>query len=157
LSVGLFLATRRLPFRDGRRTPRPVRASFALFAAVLLLVGGALVLKRPNIFPWPIPPEQSVLYGWMFLGAMIYFLHGLFRPRWGNAVGQLVGFLAYDLVLIVPFVRHFAAVDPALRTNLILYVAVLVYSGALAGYYLFVDPQWRIVGGGQARGALAAG
>jgi hypothetical protein len=49
-----------------------------------------------------------------------------------------MGFLAYDVVLIVPFMQHFQTVRPDLWTNLVAYVAVLVYSAALAAYYLFV-------------------
>ena len=43
----------------------------------------------------------------MFLGSATYFAYGIVRPRWTNAGGQLAGFLAYDLVLIVPFMTRF--------------------------------------------------
>jgi hypothetical protein len=59
----------------------------------------------------------------------------LLRPDWGNAQGQLPGFLAYDLVLIVPFLNHFATVKSDLRIKLVLYTGVLIYSGALPAYY----------------------
>jgi hypothetical protein len=136
--AGLAAWSRRIPFRESEPSPRAVRLSFIAFSVILILVGGALVLRLGNMFPWKLGPEQSVLYGWIFLGAACYFLHALKVPAWGNARGQLMGFLAYDLVLIGPFVAHFAAVDPALRVNLIVYVTVLVYSGALAVYYLFL-------------------
>ena len=55
-----------------------------------------------------------------------------------------MGFLAYDLVLIAPFLMHFATVDPVLRNNLVVYVTVLVYSGGLAAYYLFVERRTRV-------------
>ena len=55
----------------------------------------------------------------IFLGSAIYFAYGLQRPVWGNAKGQLLGFLAYDLVLIVPFVRlSFASSLPQLQAAL---------------------------------------
>ncbi|MEZ4768041.1 MAG: hypothetical protein R2844_06385 [Caldilineales bacterium] len=143
LCLALLLWARRLAFRDVRPTPRAVRVSFAVFIVVLLLAGGSLVLKTQRIFPWSLSVQQSVLYGWIFVGAAFYFLYGVIRPVWGNAVGQLLGFLAYDLVLIVPFLRHFATVSPELRINLTVYTAVLIYSGLLAMYFLFVYRSTR--------------
>ena len=129
---------------DHRPTPRPIRLSFGLFAALLVLVGGALVARAAHIFPWPLNPNSSSLFGWVFLGAAVYFLHGLLWPRWTNAAGQLLGFLAYDLVLIGPFLGHFGAVLPEHRLSLIVYTAVLVYSGALAIFYLGIYPPTRL-------------
>ena len=128
---------------DKRRTPTFVRISFGLFAIALFLVGRGMVLQRPNIFPWPISPENSVFYGWIFLGAMCYFIVGVFIPRWDHARGQLLGFLAYDLVLIVPFLLHFKVVSPDLRINLVVYTGVLIYSGGLAVYAMFIHPLTR--------------
>jgi hypothetical protein len=144
LNTGLSLYSARLPFRDTRPTPAMVRYSFAGFSLALLLAGSALVMLRPNIFPWPLSPENSVFYGCIFLGAMCYFLYGLVYPSWGNAKGQLLGFLAYDLVLIGPFLQHFSTVRPELRLSLFLYTAVVVYSGLLAIYFLFVHPATRM-------------
>ncbi|MCB0043307.1 MAG: hypothetical protein KDH08_23670 [Anaerolineae bacterium] len=145
--LALILWARRMPFHDVRPTPRAVRISFGAFIVVLLLAGGSLVLKTSNIFPWFLSSEQSVLYGWIFLGAALYFAYGVFKPVWGNAVGQLLGFLAYDLVLIVPFLRHFAVVNSDLRINLTVYTAVLIYSGLLAAYFLFVNRATRFSAG----------
>ena len=66
-----------------------------------------------------------MLYSWVFLGAAVYFGSSLIRPLWANGRGQLMGFLAYDLVLIGPFLRHFGKVDPALWINLVVYTTVL--------------------------------
>jgi hypothetical protein len=143
LCVFIFLWSRGKPLREDRLTPSPVRWSFALFAVILALVGGSLALKRPHVFPWPITPETSVIYGWVFLGAMCYFADAFLHPRWGNARGQLLGFLAYDLVLIGPYRALFKTVKPELRLNLIIYVAVIVYSGLLAAFYLFLGSQTR--------------
>lgn len=143
ISLGLFLWTRRIPFHKTYPTPRSVQFSFALFALILILVGGALVTKEPNIFPWLLKPELSVLYGWIFLGAAVYFLYLFTNRKWGNAQGQLIGFLAYDLVLIGPYLNHFRHVPSHLLDSLILYLAVLIYSGALAIYYLFLHPDTR--------------
>jgi hypothetical protein len=144
LCVGLLLYSRRLAFKDERRTPALVRFSFVGFAIALLLTGGALVLVRPNIFPWPLSPVNSVFYGGIFLGAMCYFLYGAIYPYWGNAKGQLLGFLAYDLVLIVPFAHHFAVVKPQMLLSLTIYTAVVSYSGLLAIFFLFLYPPTRL-------------
>lgn len=142
VSVAIFGLVRGYRLRDSRPLPRPVRASFALFAALLILLGGALLLGAP-VFPWPLQPLSAAGFGWIFVGAACYFLYGCARPAWHNARGQLYGFLAYDLVLIGPFLAHFAHVTPDRLLNLIIYVAILVYSGALAVYYLFLNPATR--------------
>lgn len=139
----LFRRWHREPFRDRRPLPLPLRAAFAVFALLLALVGTALVVGRPSTFPWPIGRENSAIYGFIFLGAMAYFLYGLAYPVWGNAGGQMVGFLAYDLVLIGPFLQHFDSVRPAMRDSLYVYTAVLVVSGLLSVYYLFLHPGTR--------------
>ena len=46
-------------------------------------------------------------------------------------------------VLIIPFIALFDTVQPERVINLIAYTAVLVYSGGLAVYYLFINPQTR--------------
>jgi hypothetical protein len=38
-----------------------------------------------------ITPELSVVIGWMFVGAALYFVYGLLRPSWLNSAGQLIG------------------------------------------------------------------
>lgn len=123
--------------------PKLVRASFALFMLVLVPVSGLLILQAPVVFPWPLRPEASVVFGLIFLGAASYFAVALRSPRWHSAKGQLIGFLAYDLVLIGPFLSHFGAVAPDHRLSLILYVAVLAYSGAIAVFFLFVNAETR--------------
>ncbi|NOH01698.1 MAG: hypothetical protein HND47_06935 [Chloroflexi bacterium] len=142
ISSAAFLWSRKLPLTDSRPTPMPVKISFGIFVAALVLAGGALVLRLP-VFPWTLNPDSSVIFGCIFLGDAFYFLYGLYRPVWGNALGQLLSFLAYDLTLILPFLMMFDTVDPARYINLIVYLAVLVYSGGLAVYYLFVNPQTR--------------
>jgi hypothetical protein len=144
LALALLWTTRASDFRDTRPTPGFVRVSFAVFVIGLVLAGGGLVLRTGNIFPWPLSAEQSALYGWMFLGSACYFLYGVINPRWANAKGQLIAFLAYDVVLIVPFLKHFATVRPDLKINLILYTIVLTYSGLLAVYYLFMNRTTRL-------------
>lgn len=144
VGIALFLWTRRIPFRQTQPTPRPVLIAFGVFILALILLGGALVLKTDRIMPWSLTDDASILYGWFFIGAAVYFIYGLRHPVWGNAGGQLSGFLLYDLVLIVPFLQHFSNVRPGLLINLVIYVVVLVVSGLLALYYLFVHPATRL-------------
>ena len=73
-----------------------------VFLVALLFAGGTLIAQVPEIMPWALTPDLSVVAGIMFLGSASYFAYALARPRWTNAGGQLAGFLAYDLVLIVP-------------------------------------------------------
>ena len=61
-----------------------------------------------------------------------------------NAAGQLAGFLAYDVVLIVPFLQRLPTTPPEHLTGLIIYTAVVTYSGLLAIYYLFLYRPTRV-------------
>jgi hypothetical protein len=141
----LFLLSRNIPIRDPRSQPRFVRISFGIFIVALLLVGGSMVLKVPNVLPWPLSVNESVLYGWMFLGAAAYFAYSLLRPSWGNSAGQLAGFLAYDLVLVIPFLTRFGSgITPQFMPGHIVYTVVVLYSGLLAIYYLFINRGTRV-------------
>ena len=141
-SLAAFFWSLNIPLKESRPMPGAVKASFWIFIVSLLLAGGALILQAP-IFPWALSRDTSVVFGCIFLGDAFYFLYGIFRPNWHNALGQLLSFLAYDLVLIVPFVRLLDTVDPGRYINLLVYTAVLLYSGGLAVYYLFINPQTR--------------
>lgn len=146
-NLSLYFWARKLPFRDERPVPGLLRWSFLLFMLLLIGVGAALVSVQPNVFPWPLPAPSSVVFGSIFLGAAVYFLHGFLYPVWSNVCGQLLGFLAYDLVLLVPFIRHFDAVEPEHYLSLSVYVAVIAYSGLLSLYYLLIHPDTRLFGG----------
>ena len=143
VSLGIFLRFRRYPIEDRRPMPMPVRISFGVFVAVLLLVGSAILLQIPNVFAWTLNPMSSALMGCFFLGSSCYFLYGLIFPRWHAACGQLWSFLAYDIVLIVPLLFHFATVSSAQLPSLIINTVILVYSGALAVYYLLIKKETR--------------
>jgi hypothetical protein len=141
----LLFQCRSIPIQDSRPQPRWVRLSFGIFIVALLLVGGGMVLKVSNIMPWPLSINESVVYGWMFLGAAAYFTYALLRPSWGNSDGQLAGFLAYDLVLILPFLARFGTEMPSsFLPGHIIYTIVVMYSGVLATYYLFLNPKTRV-------------
>jgi hypothetical protein len=148
VNVGVLFWSRRHHTRDTRLTPRPVKYSFAVFVVLLVIFSIGLLLKSPNIFPWPLKPETSVLIGWVFAGTALYFGYAVIHPLWNDARGQLLGFLAYDLILILPFLAHFAVVEPEHRLSLTIYTGVLIYSGALAVYYLFIykaTRSWGVV------------
>ena len=145
MSALTFLWSRHLPVTDSPPAPRLVLISFGIFTVSLMLTAGALLLKQP-IFPWTLTPESSIIFGCIFLGDAFYFIHALLYPRWHNAAGQLLSFLAYDLVLIFPFLRLFETVKPEFRISLTVYVLVLIYSGLLAVYYLFINKGTRILG-----------
>ena len=142
--LGLFLWSVRIPMDTTLPMPGPVRWSFIVFIVALLIVGGRLVMKVPNTMPWKISPELSVVAGWMFLGAAVYFFYGLLRPSWVNCAGQLWGFLAYDIVLIVPFLMRLPTTPPEQRLGLTIYTGVVIYSGLLAIYYLFIHKPTRM-------------
>lgn len=132
------------PIRDGRPADRLLIGSFAVFALVLLVTGGMLVLHQP-IWPWPLGEASSALLGFLFLGSAVYFLHGLRRPGWHRMKGQLVAFLLYDLVLVQPYL-HMGDGDLGYKLNyasLALYWAVILYSGGLSAYYLFLNPRTK--------------
>ena len=139
--VGLFIATRSIPFQDTRPTPKPVLWSFGLFIVVLIMVGGALLAGVDDILPWSVSNDLSFLYGAVFLGAAVFFASAIKAGVWGAARGPLAGFLAYDLVLIGPFVSMFPNVSDKYFTSLIMYTTVVVYSGALAVWYLIKGPR----------------
>lgn len=139
----LLAASLRLEWRDDRPTPVLVRIAFGIFGLGLVGVGTGLVLRR-DVFPWPLDGDTSIVYGIIFLGAAIYFAFGLAWPVWGNAKGQLVGFLAYDFVLIVPFARLWF-VAPTL--SLAIYLAVIAGSAMLAIWYLALSRRYRLWAG----------
>lgn len=156
VALGLFLATFRQPAPAAKRMPRVVRISFGIFVVLLLLAGGALVLKTGGIMPWPLKPESSVMFGWIFLGDAFYFLYAILRPYWTFARAQLWSFLVYDLMLIVPFLDHLKRVSQEWLPSLVFYLLVLVFSGSLAAYYLFVNKPTRIWSGGDIQTKHAA-
>ncbi len=142
--VWLFWRTYRLPLTDRRPTPRPLLASFVAFVLLLLVTSGVLLANVPNILPWLVTPELSVIAGLIFLGAATYFAYALLRRGWSNAGGQLAGFLAYDLVLILPLLARIPSVPDKWRLSLVVYIAILLSSGTLAAWYLFVNRVTRI-------------
>ena len=144
VSVGVFLWSVRVPIDRTIPMPGVVRGSFAFFIVALLFASIRLMLKMPNTIPWAITPDLSLVMGWMFASSVTYFAYGLLRPSWNNAAGQLAAFLAYDLVLIAPFLARLPTTGADQRLSMIVYIAVLIVSGLLAIYYLFLHKPTRV-------------
>jgi hypothetical protein len=138
-----FWRTRDLIAPSPQRLDGLARGSFAAFTAILTAVGIALIFRTDGVMPWPLDPDTSVIIGWIFVGNASYFLYGAVRARWDAARAQLWSFLAYDIVLLGPLLLHYRDAPPDLRTNVIVYSAILVYSGALAVYYLLLNRRTR--------------
>ena len=143
VAVGVMIVlVRDEKWRDPRPTPWLARLAFALFTFVLLAAGGLLV-QRVQIFPWVLDRDSALAFGIMFLGAAAYFVYGIVEPVWSNAKGQLIGFLAYDAVLLVPYLNLWPSTEGDQRTALTVYLATLVVSGVIAIWYLFFNPIWK--------------
>lgn len=140
----IFEWGRRRPLRDRSPLPPMLRTGLSASAILLLLVSCALILRLPFAFPWTLDPDSSVLFGLFFLGGAGYFAYTLRFPLCSVARGQLVGFLACDLVLIGPLLGHFTSVQPEHRLSLVIYTILMVVSGLLAAYFLFLHPATRI-------------
>ena len=143
LCMTLYFRTRD-HVQDSQPTPQIVR--FAFIAEVLVLAGAGilLLLKVPNTLPWNLSPESSVLYGWVFLGLAIYYLYAVLKPQWIHALGPLLGFLVYDLVLFSPLFARFGSLQPEHILGQVAASAIIIFSAALGVYYLFVNPATRL-------------
>jgi hypothetical protein len=144
-AVGFVVGRTRAPL-DRRITPQWVRVAFVILAGILIVTGGAMILRVPNILPWNVDLETQQLVGALFVGDAAYFGYAALRPAWPNAAGAWLAFLAYDLILAIPLLNHFAVVREEHRIGLVLYVAVVLTTLVLSAYSLFVDRRTRIVG-----------
>ena len=117
-SLVVFLWSRRIPWRDRRPMPSVVRGSFAFLALVLVAAGTALA-SAPTSSPGTALGDLGDLRLHLPRRGG-YFLYGFVQPRWSNAAGQLIGFLAYDIVLIGPFVDRFDEVTGRQLLSLII-------------------------------------
>jgi hypothetical protein len=142
----LYFRTRST-IQDDRPTPRIVRLAFIVEVLVLAGAGLLLLLKVPNTLPWNLSPESSVLYGWVFLGLAFYYLYAVLNPQWIHALGPLLGFLVYDLVLFSPLFARFGNLQPEHILGQVAASFIIIFSAALGVYYLFVNPATRLSGG----------
>jgi hypothetical protein len=149
-NLAVFLWSRRHPIRDVRPAPRPVRVASAVYAAVLAVAATELLRRSETIFPWALEATTETMFGWLFLGSAIYFAAGVGATRWHEVRGQLLAFLAYDLVLVVPYLAMFDGVYRDHLASLVVYVSVIIGSALFSAYYLFVHRAtrgWAVVTG----------
>ena len=143
---GFIFGANRVP-KDQRVTPMWVRALFGVFAALLIVSGGAMMLRTANILPWVVDAESAQLIGALFVGNSAIFLWAIARPVWTHATAAWLAFITYDLLLVLPLVTHLSDVQSEHTLGLWLYLGVLVVSFVAGVYALFIDPKLRIVGG----------
>lgn len=151
--IWLWRTARHLDVRDPRRMPPVVRWAFIVFVVALVVAGSSLCLQL-QVFPWPLWGGTATLFGFIFLGAAAYFAHTVVRGYWSFAAPALGGFLAYDVVLFVPYFKLLhagaGASDvlyggaPVNRTSLIIYLTVLIVSALLALYTALLHPTTRL-------------
>lgn len=141
----LYFRTRDI-VQDDQQTPRIVRLAFIVEVLVLAGAGILLLLKVPNTLPWNLSPESSVLYGWVFLGLAFYYLYAILKPGWIHALGPLLGFLVYDLVLFSPLFARFGNLQPEHIRGQVAATVIIIFSAALGVYYLFLNPETRLSG-----------
>lgn len=140
----ILLFSMRRYAQDSQPTPRIVRLAFLAEVAVLAGAGTLLVLKVPNTLPWNLSPESSVLYGWVFIGLAFYYLYAVLNPQWIHALGPLLGFLAYDLVLFGPLFARYGSLQPQHMLGQVAATLIIIFSAALGIYYLFVNSETRL-------------
>jgi hypothetical protein len=146
LCIVLYFRTRNT-MQEVQPTPRIVRLAFMAEILVLAGAGVLLLLKVPNTLPWNLSPESSVLYGWVFLGLAFYYLYAVLHPQWIHALGPLLGFLVYDLVLFSPLFARFGNLQPEHMLGQIAASFIIIFSAVLGVYYLFLNPTTRLSGG----------
>ncbi len=151
ICLAAFAWVRRLRAPDTRRLPVSLRVWSLLYIAILIPAGIALLATVPGIMPWPVKPEMSMVCGWVFVSAAWSFVYPLLRPQVEHVLVGLVGFLAYDLVLMVPFIKLLDTVRPELQRSLQLYLLALAITSAVSLYYLFVCKATRLQARADAR------
>jgi hypothetical protein len=139
-------------------TPKPIMIGMVVYPIVLLSAAVRLILQQRNVFPWDPRPEWSTIIGLGLVGSAAFFAYGAFRTGWTHAGAQFAGFLAYDLVLIFPYVRMLREGDGSSGSSLYgssgstvnegpltLFLVAIGTSALLAVWYLFIDRETRIV------------
>jgi hypothetical protein len=163
----IFLWSRSRVVLSTMPTPTYLRWSFLVAASVLTTVGFLAYVQLPHIYPWDVQPGTSSLFGALFLGAASVFVYGLARPVWAFTAGNLWAFLAYDIILLIPYIGMIgddadsttgggyydyygggttttSTGDGVNMPSLVIYLTVITLSLMVICYTLFVRPQTRI-------------
>jgi hypothetical protein len=104
--------------------------------AVVAVVAVLLLQQWPHVFPWPLKPATSVLFGWVFATSGLYHAFAVFRPEWRHAKGQLLGFVGYNAVLFGPYLGHFQTVLPGHFASLLGFFTLIVLTSFVAIFIL---------------------
>lgn len=130
--VGVLVALRRARPGSDVHASRAVRLAFGAFAVLLVSIGTALLLGAPRVFPWPLGPDAAQVYAWIALGSGVFFAHLALTPSARTSRGALLGFLAYDVAVLLPLLTHAFRCPPGHGLSLAVYLAVVLVSGTLA-------------------------
>ena len=134
-AAALWWVLRRAP-EEARNLPAYVTASCWIFSLALAGAGTALVLRVGTVFPWPLSDQSATIFGLTFLGLATIYADAAARRRIGAGIVVMAGFLAYDLILLPPFLLLFETIAPERLTSLTVYVVVLIYSAVVALVFL---------------------
>jgi hypothetical protein len=104
------------------------------------------VVQIPNVFPWPLKAESSLLLGWIFYGIAVYFVYALLFSQWGYDTGPLLGLTANALVMLGPLIMQLKTAADAQLPGLIAYLVILIAGLLLACYFLFIHRSTRFWG-----------
>lgn len=142
-STLLFIIGGRWPVPPRQPAPAYIRGSFLVLATALFVAAAMLLARLPVVFPWPLVPESSTMFGLYFLASGAFFFDGWLRPSLANTRPQLLGFLVYDVILIPPYLRLWTTATGGFRVSLALFLAVLI-SSALLAVWFFVTRGVRL-------------
>jgi hypothetical protein len=120
--------------------PQSLRLMLRVMAALLYLVGLALLAGVHAILPWALEPQTRALLGWVIIGFSVNYAYTSLQGGWSAARVLLVGLVCYDAAIILPLLHHFTDVAPAYRLTLFLNVAVVATTASIAVFHLFVRP-----------------
>ncbi|MGH7274910.1 MAG: hypothetical protein ACREIQ_10690 [Nitrospiria bacterium] len=83
----------------------------------------------------------------LIFAGLIHFVlaAGFFsRQAWATALGPLLGFLVYDLVLFGPLFARYGSLKPEHMRGQVAATLIIIFSAALGIHYLFVNPETRL-------------
>ena len=113
------------------RDRNPALVWFAFVMGVLAVAGGIIFMRSRPIAENRQPTPQIVIYA-------------VLNRQWIHALGPLVGFLVYDLVLFSPLFARFGNLQPEHIRGQVAASVIIIFSAALGIYYLFVNSATRL-------------
>jgi len=113
------------------RDRNPALVWFAFVMGVLAVAGGIIFMRTRPIAENRQPTPQIVIYA-------------VLNRQWIHALGPLLGFLVYDLVLFSPLFARFGNLQPEHIRGQVAASVIIIFSAALGIYYLFVNSATRL-------------